>query len=740
MWVFALGTLHFLAVNKAAVEHYGYSEAEFLGMTIADIRDPADVPALMTAMEGLGHGERTRVTTRHRRKDGTLIEAEIAGDFMVFDGRPAQIVVVNDVTARVAAERMMRESEERFHLLSKATNDAIWDWDLLTDALWWNDGYYSLFGYTRSDAPNRVDTWRDGIVPGDRGRVVDGMQRAIADGAESWWDEYRFIRADGTHAYVLDRGYVIRDARGRAIRMIGGMTDLTSRREAEEQIAAQAALLNEAQDAILLMDLNHRVLFWNRGAEQLYGWSPGEAIGQIDTALQQVDSPAHREAHARLLETGRWEGTLEHRTRLGELLTVESRWALTRDALGQPKSILILSTDVTERKRNEAHHLRAQRMESIGTLAGGIAHDLNNLLAPMMMSVDLLRESCTDPDSLDLLRTVQVSAARGADLVQQVLSFARGVEGERVPVSPVMLVRELQKIIRDSFPKSVRVVVTLDDGLWSVLGDATQLHQVLLNLCINARDAMPDGGELSIGVANAEVDDVYAAHNPDARVGDYVVLRLSDTGTGISASLRERIFEPFFSTKEMGRGTGLGLSTSMAIVRSHGGFISLYSEPGSGTTFRVYLPANRAELAQEDVPRAVPVMARGHGELVLVVDDEAPIRRIAQRTLERFGYRVLTAANGVEAVAIYAERGSEIDLVLTDMAMPVMDGPALITALRGLDPHVRIIGSSGLASVDGVDAGHDGPRTRFVPKPYTAETMLRAVHDALVPDGTRRVP
>jgi nitrogen-specific signal transduction histidine kinase/ActR/RegA family two-component response regulator len=411
---------------------------------------------------------------------------------------------------------------------------------------------------------------------------------------------------------------------------------------------------------------------------------------------------------------------------------VESRWALTRDALGQPKSILILSTDVTERKRNEAHHLRAQRMESIGTLAGGIAHDLNNLLAPMMMSVDLLRETCTDQDSLDLLRTLQVSASRGADLVQQVLSFARGVEGERVPVSPVLLVRELQKIIRDSFPKSVRVVVSHDDGLWSVLGDPTQLHQVLLNLCINARDAMPDGGELSIAVENAEVDDVYAAHNPDARVGDYVVIRLSDTGVGISPAVRDRIFEPFFSTKDVGRGTGLGLSTSMAIVRSHGGFISLYSEPGSGTTFRVFLPANRAELAPSEAPRSVPVMVRGNGELVLVVDDEAPIRRIAQRTLERFGYRVLVAANGVEAAAIYAERGADIDLVLTDMAMPVMDGPALITALREIDPLVRIIGSSGLASVDGVDEGLAGPLSRFVPKPYTAETMLRAVHDALL--------
>lgn len=637
---------------------------------------------------------------------------------------------VIDVTDRRQAVEALRESEERFRLLSKATNDAIRDWDLVTDTLWWNDAYFSLFGYTRDDTPHGVSSWRDRIDPSDRDRVGNRMRQAIDSGAESWWDEYRFVRADGSLAYVLDRAYVIRDASGHALRMIGSMTDLTARREAEEQIAAQAALLNEAQDAILLTDLDHRVLFWNHGAERLYGWSAGEAIGQFDTALHEMDSAARLDAHNRMMATGRWEGTLEQRTRSGETLMVESRWALTHDQTGRPKSILILSTDVTERKRNEARLLRAQRMESIGTLAGGIAHDLNNLLAPMMMSVDLLRESCTDQESLDLLKTLQVSAARGAELVQQVLSFARGVEGQRVPVSPGLLVQELQKIIRDSFPKTIRVRVDVAEPVWSVLGDPTQLHQVLLNLCVNARDAMPDGGELAVEVDNAEIDDVYTALNPDAKQGDYVVMKVSDTGSGIAPEARDRIFEPFFSTKEVGRGTGLGLSTSLAIVRSHGGFISLYSEAGSGTTFRVYLPATRAESPVREPARTAPSLAGGRGEVVLLVDDEPPIRQVAQRTLERTGYHVLSAADGKEAMAIYAERGHEIDLVLTDMSMPVMDGPALIAALRRVNPHVRIIASSGLSTAEGVgqDAGGVVP---FLPKPYTADTMLRTVRDAL---------
>jgi CheY-like chemotaxis protein len=267
--------------------------------------------------------------------------------------------------------------------------------------------------------------------------------------------------------------------------------------------------------------------------------------------------------------------------------------------------------------------------------------------------------------------------------------------------------------------------------VWSVLGDPTQLHQVLLNLCVNARDAMPEGGDLTIEAENAEIDDVYTALNPDAKQGDYVVIRVSDTGSGIAPDTRDRIFEPFFSTKEVGRGTGLGLSTSLAIVRSHGGFISLYSEPGVGTTFRVYLPATRAQSPSPEAPRSVASFAGGNGELVLLVDDESPIRQVAQRTLERTGYRVITAADGREAMSIYSERGGEIDLVLTDMSMPVMDGPTLIARLRGENPDVRIIASSGLSTAEGAGTDAGGRAVPFLPKPYTAETLLRVVRDAL---------
>ncbi len=388
--------------------------------------------------------------------------------------------------------------------------------------------------------------------------------------------------------------------------------------------------------------------------------------------------------------------------------------------------------DLTERKRLERQFLRAQRMEGIGTLAGGIAHDLNNVLAPILMSIESLRDSVTSSHDLDLLVTLQRSAQRGAELVKQVLSFARGVEGERMIVNPIPLARDLVRVIGDTFPKSVLVQIRHDRDLWKVMGDATQINQVLLNLCVNARDAMPAGGTLTIRMTNAVLDDTYAGMNPESVPGAYVVIEVEDTGTGIAPEARDRIFEPFFTTKEIGKGTGLGLSTTLAIVKSHHGFINVYSELGSGTRFKVYLPALTSEAATEEPTAARTGLPCGNGELILIVDDDAAVRFVAQRTLERFGYRVLVAAHGAEAVALYAQFRSDIKVVLTDMAMPIMDGPALIVALKAMNPNVLIIGSSGLGANGGVARAIGAGVHHFAPKPYTADVLLQMIHTVLV--------
>jgi two-component system cell cycle sensor histidine kinase/response regulator CckA len=397
-----------------------------------------------------------------------------------------------------------------------------------------------------------------------------------------------------------------------------------------------------------------------------------------------------------------------------------------------PEEGVCFVLDLTERKKAEQNSLRAQRMESIGTLAGGIAHDLNNSLSPIIMALELLQARFPDPESQELLSILSSSALHGADMVKQVLSFARGVEGERMEVQPRHLLLEVAKIVRDTFVKNIQVRTVTPTELWTVQGDPTQLHQVLLNLCVNARDAMPNGGTLTLSAENLTLDEHYAglSSHSEAKPGPYVLLQVKDSGTGMPPEVMEKIFDPFFTTKELGKGTGLGLSTTMAILKSHGGFIRVYSEVGKGTQFRVYLPA-QLESSEEKMLEQAIELPRGKGELILVVDDETAIRQITQQTLESFGYRTVLAAEGAEAVAIYARQGAEIAVVITDMMMPIMDGAATIQILRRLNPLVRVIGASGLSAEGHVAHAASLGMKHFLPKPYTAEILLKTLKEVL---------
>jgi PAS domain S-box-containing protein len=503
-------------------------------------------------------------------------------------GRPVRAIgTCQDVTERRLADLKIRESEERFRLLSKATKDAIWDWDMADDTIRWSDGFERLFGHRIEGIEATLGSWAEHVHQEDKESVVAGLNRALETSAEDWSAEYRFQRRDGSYAYVLDRGYIIRDPNGKAVRMIGGMTDQTERKEAEQRIAEQATLLDIAHEAILVKDLEDQIIYWNKGAERTYGWTAAEARGRVARELFRPDPAQYQAALTELMKTGEWRGELEKRNKSGHAATIEVGWTLVRDGQGQPKSILAINTDITERRKVENQFLRAQRMESIGTLAGGIAHDLNNLLAPILITSQLLQEDAPSDDYREMLKTVQTCAQRGAELVKQVLSFARGVEGERIPLDVSHLLRDIRQVIREIFPKNITAEFQLGRELWPVEGDATQLHQVFMNLCVNARDAMSQGGKLTVAAENLVLDEVYAGMNPDSKSGAYVVVRVEDTGMGIPREIQERIFEPFFTTKEIGKGTGLGLSTTLGILRSHGGFINLYSEPGKGAKFKV---------------------------------------------------------------------------------------------------------------------------------------------------------
>jgi PAS domain S-box-containing protein len=501
--------------------------------------------------------------------------------------------------------------------------------------------------------------------------------------------------------------------------------DATERKQAEQKIQEQANLLAIATDAIFVYDLDDRILFWNQGAERVYGWSSAEVLGQDWRSLIAKGAEPDLLDPAAVDQTT-WQGEVQRMTQTGHVAVVMSRRSVMFDDLGQPKSILMVDTDITEKKQLELQFLRAQRLESLGTLASGIAHDLNNVLTPILGIVQLLplKVPNLDERTQHFLEILNDSARRGADLVRQILAFARGIEGKPIETQVIHLLVEIQKVIRQTFPKNIELVNDFSQDLRLISADGTLLHQIFMNLCVNARDAMPEGGTLYITAENVTIDEYYARMHIDAKVGNYVVVTIADTGMGIAPAVLDRIFEPFFTTKDVGQGTGLGLSTVLGIVKSHHGFINVYSELNKGTRFKVYFPATDS---QPLAPIVLPELQLGNGELILVVDDELAVLEVTQATLESHGYKTLIAKDGIEAIAAYAEHKRDISVVVLDLMMPSLDAVTTIRTLHKLNPQVQIIAMSGLATNEALTKTVNEGVKAFLAKPFTALELLNVV-------------
>ncbi|MCC5644143.1 response regulator [Nostoc sp. CHAB 5824] len=652
-----------------------------------------------------------------------LVKGQVTGDLLVRSMRYA--------IERQRADDALRHSEERFRVALKNSPIFVYNQDTELRYTW---VYNPSYGLTIEEILGKQDL---DIIPVEDAQCLTRIKRGVLTTGIGTREEVSITIKDTTRYYDL----TVEPLRNELQEVVGvtcasidiseRQAALRERKLAEEKIREQAALLDVTTDAICVRDLNNQIIFWNKGAETLFGWRATEVWGKnASELLYDEPSPEIEAALLQAMSKGKWQGELTKLTKMDKEILVASRWSLVCDEQGKPKSILTVDTDITEKKHLEAQLFRAQRLESIGTLASGIAHDLNNILTPILAGAQLLPLKFPDADerTRHLLEILEINARRGADLVKQVLSFARGVEGKRITLQLRHLIVELAKILKETFPKSIEISTDVPQGLWMVSGDSTQLHQVLMNLCVNARDAMANGGTLSISAENLLIDENYARMNLEAKQGTYIVITVSDTGIGIPREILDRIFEPFFTTKDVGKGTGLGLSTVLGIIKSHGGFVNVYSEPGSGTRFKVYLPA--VEGMETLTPEELPPQT-GHGEWILVVDDEAAIQEITRTSLEAHNYKTLIASDGIEAIALYAKNRDKISAVLMDIMLPSLDGLTAIRTLRKINPQVRIIASSGLMSDNKLSAVAAIGVNTFLSKPYTVNELLLSLQKVL---------
>jgi PAS domain S-box-containing protein len=661
-----------------------------------------------------------------------------ADDYLV-KGRLARLGPAVDRELRDAADRRARrESDEQVRQLSHAVHQAPVSL-IITDTAgtieYVNPKFAEVTGYSFEE------------VRGKNPRILKSGEVAAAVYKELWdtiaaGREWRGVlhnrRKNGELFWESLSITSIRNAAGTITHYLAAVEDITARRQAEEERREQAALLDIATDAIYVRTLDHIILYWNQGAERLYGWTRDEVLNRKSTVLFSQDFRAIEASQKAMLQEGNWSGERRHVSKAGKILTVFTRMTLVRDARGQPHSIFSINTDITEKKQLETQFLRAQRLESLGALASGIAHDLNNVLAPIVMGAQLLRDTIQTDAGKRLVTTIESSARRGADIVKQVLTFARGIDGERVPLQPKHFLKDMATIAEETFPKNIVVDTDIAANLWPVIGDGTQLHQALMNLCVNARDAMPAGGTLTLRAANVMIDETFkitgdeltAWMAPDPKPGPKVCLSVIDTGMGIPAENLDKIFEPFFTTKAPGKGTGLGLSTVLGIARSHDGFVRIKTEEGKGTCFELYLPALPAAEVAVSHQGGVE-LPHGRGQLILVVDDESAVRDVTRRMLEKHDYKVLTAVEGGEAVGIFMQHHATIAAVVSDMVMPGMDGPTLVQLLKQIDPGVRIIGMSGLGDHFGANSHTPWGLPMFLTKPFTGEKLLIALRELL---------
>jgi len=733
-------------VNDAFERITGYSRAETLGRTPRMLQGlKTDPEELARVQQHLRQWETFTATLLNYKKNGEEFWVEmVVAPVADASGRQTHWVAIErDVTRRRRAEA---ERDRFFNLAG----------DLLLIAGF--DGYFkrinpaftATLGYAAEELLARP--YLEFVHPDDRAAALAAVEQ-LSQSEVTLSFENRYLHQNGSWRWIAWKALPV-PADG-LIYCTGH--DITELKLAEDKLAdftrnlehlviERTRELNESEqrfqqlanvmDEVFWMEdiVTRKVLYVSPAYEKIWQHSCAQLYANSNDWLESVHADDIERVKLAFQQENREIISVDFRIVRpdGSIRWIHDRGYLVKNLEGVACRIVGIAADITERKLMNDQILRHQRLESLGTLSGGVAHDLNNALAPIFMGLDMLRGKYAE--DREIIDTMMASGQRGADMVRQLLAFARGVEGERVLIHPELLVKEMQKIIQGTFPKNIALRCIIPADAQTLIGDATQLHQVLLNLCVNARDAMPEGGTLTLTLENVEVDATFASSIPEARPGAYVKFGVVDTGSGIPPTLMERVFDPFFTTKGPDRGTGLGLATVMGIVKSHGGFVQARSQPDRGSTFTVYLPATSGEQAAPTGMAAVrPAEFPAHGETILLVEDDPGVREVTQGALEDMNFKVLVARDGAEALISVAEHRTEIRLVITDLHMPHMDGTSFIRLLRRMERKIPVIVTSGLIADKLTAELHSLGVEQTLLKPFTHGQLVRAIHTVLQP-------
>jgi len=738
---------HVLEWNPGAEKIFGYTRDEAVGKNLDDLVSGPDVvdEAKANTKKVLSGQNLSPTETIRYRKDGTAVNVIVAGSSIQIDGEMHGVVAVyTDITDRKRTEEALRESEEKFRLTFESVPDAV-TISSMEDGLYLyvNDGFCRITGYAKEEAVGKT-AFELGLYvnPADRERLLANLQdKGMVEAFE-----VQFRMKDERVVDALLSGRIFRY--GEEDCLIAVTKDITQFKEAQAKIRESEKrygdLFNSVSDLIYTHDLEGRFLSANRAMTEILGYEPDDFIGRKVTDIMKPElRPLFFTEYLEVIKKqGHYEGVTAYFTKDDRKIYIEYRNRLITPGEGEPY-ITGIGRNVTERilaereiKKLNKQMLQAQKMEAVGTLAGGIAHDFNNLLQGILgyTQILLLSRDESDPDTTRL-EEIEKATQRARELTQQLLAFSRKVETKPRPVDLNQEVEQVRKLLERTIPKMITMELHLEERLDVIHADPAQLEQVMMNLGVNARDAMPDGGRLVFETENLTLDEEYCETHLGARPGRYVLLSISDTGHGMNRETLEHIFEPFFTTKEVGKGTGLGLAMVYGIIKSHGGYIMCYSEPGEGTTFKIYLPVREGDQpAPETETKSVAAMPEGGSETILLVDDEGILRDIGKTILEQFGYTVLLAPDGETALEVYRENLEDISLVILDLIMPGMGGKRCLEEILKQDPQAKVVIASGYSINGRPKEALDRGARAFVKKPYEVTQMLREVRKVLDQD------